>query len=52
MKQNGEPEGKSDDVDLMLNELECTLEGTSINVKQQNDITDIPELADYLKFFK
>ncbi len=38
-----------DDVDLMLNDLEQCLEG--IPTRRQ-DITSVPELTDYLRYFK
>uniref|UniRef100_A0A915J9Z4 PH domain-containing protein n=1 Tax=Romanomermis culicivorax TaxID=13658 RepID=A0A915J9Z4_ROMCU len=50
LKRGGESEKELDDVDVLLNELENTLE-TSAS-KSQTDITAVPELADYLKFFK
>lgn len=40
-----------DDIDAALNELETTLEGTAIN-NHANDITQVPELHDELRFLK
>lgn len=42
---------KMDDVDVLLNELENTLE-TPLNGNFHSDITAVPELSDYLKYFK
>ncbi len=39
-----------DDIDAALNDLQVSLEGNSIS--SPGDITHIPELQDYLKFFK
>jgi len=46
-------EVRMDDVDVLLNDLETTLQ-TPMNGKQHapTDITAIPELSDYLKYFK
>lgn len=42
-----------DDIDSELNELQMTLEGTSISsTLSSNNITHVPELADELKFMK
>lgn len=42
-----------DDIDSELNELQMTLEGTSISSPlSSNNITHVPELADELKFMK
>ena len=43
--QNGD-----DDIDAALNDLQVSLEGSSIS--SPGDITHIPELQDYLRFFK
>ena len=39
-----------DDIDAALNDLQVSLEGSSVST--HGDITHIPELQDYLKFFK
>ncbi|XP_078001095.1 fermitin family homolog 2-like [Glandiceps talaboti] len=43
--------GGGDDIDAALTDLQVTLEGTSI-AGAQGDITNVPELADYLRFMK
>lgn len=43
--------GGDDDIDAALSELQVTLEG-SRNGTKSGDITHIPELTDYLRFFK
>jgi len=40
-----------DDIDAALEDLQVTLEGSNIN-SGHNDITQIPELSDYLRFLK
>lgn len=40
-----------DDIDAALSELQVTLEGSHIN-SSSNDITQVPELYDYLRFLK
>jgi kindlin 2 len=40
-----------DDIDAALDDLQVTLEGSQIN-SGHNDITQIPELSDYLRFLK
>lgn len=40
-----------DDIDAALTDLQTTLEGSSIST-QANDITQVPELYDELRFFK
>jgi kindlin 2 len=40
-----------DDIDAALEDLQVTLEGSHIN-SGHNDITQIPELSDYLRFLK
>ncbi|XP_070576753.1 fermitin family homolog 2-like [Ptychodera flava] len=40
-----------DDIDAALTDLQVSLEGTSISTAQ-GDITNVPELADYLRFLK
>ena len=40
-----------DDIDAALEDLQVTLEGSNIN-SDHNDITQIPELSDYLRFLK
>lgn len=39
-----------DDIDAALTDLQVTLEGSHIN--SSNDITQVPELYDYLRFLK
>lgn len=43
--------GADDDIDAALSELQITLEGPNGHNKS-NDITQIPELTDYLRFLK
>lgn len=43
--------GADDDIDAALSELQVTLEGSHVN-SSPNDITAVPELYDYLRFFK
>ncbi|VDN00176.1 unnamed protein product [Onchocerca ochengi] len=46
-----EPEApEKDDVDLLLDELEQNLDAAAFNRKA--DLTQVPELADYLKYMK
>ena len=40
-----------DDIDAALEDLQVTLEGSNIN-SGHSDITQIPELSDYLRFLK
>jgi kindlin 2 len=40
-----------DDIDAALTDLQTTLEGSSINA-YANDITQVPELCDALRFLK
>lgn len=40
-----------DDIDAALEDLQVTLEGSHIN-SGHNDIMQIPELSDYLRFLK
>lgn len=40
-----------DDIDAALTDLQTTLEGSSLN-NQANDITQVPELYDELRFLK
>ena len=42
---------EDDDVDAALSELQISLEGSS-NANGVNDITQVPQLSDYLRFFK
>ena len=42
--------GAEDEIDAALNDLQVSLEGSTISTT--NDITKIPELQDYLRFFK
>lgn len=44
--------GGDDDIDAALSELQITLEGPNGRGGPSNDITHIPELTDYLRFFK
>ena len=39
-----------DDIDAALTDLQITLEGTSTN--NTSDIMDVPELSDYLRYFR
>ena len=43
-------DGGEDDIDAALNDLQMSLEDSSVSAHA--DITQIPELQDYLKFFK
>lgn len=45
------PSPVEDDIDAALNNLQTTLEGSSISTLS-NDITQVPELKDQLRFFK
>lgn len=45
------PSPVEDDIDAALNNLQTTLEGSSIS-NLSNDITQVPELRDQLRFFK
>lgn len=40
-----------DDIDAALTDLQVTLEGSHIN-SDNSDITQVPELYDYLRFLK
>lgn len=40
-----------DDIDAALSELQITLEG-SAGITNNSDITQVPELSDYLRFLK
>lgn len=52
MYDNGTlPSPIEDDIDAALNNLQTTLEGSSLSTLS-NDITDVPELKDQLRFFK
>lgn len=52
MTDNGSlPSPIEDDIDAALNNLQTTLEGSSISTFS-NDITQVPELRDQLRFFK
>lgn len=42
--------GNDDDIDAALNDLQITCQGPNHN--RSNDITQIPELTDYLRFLK
>lgn len=42
---------EDDDVDAALSELQVSLEGSS-HANGANDITQVPQLSDYLRFFK
>lgn len=50
-EQNGTSTPAEDDIDAALTDLQVTLEGSSIS-NGPSDITQIPELSDYLRFFK
>lgn len=43
---------EDDDVDAALSELQVSLEGGSSRLGGHNDITHVPQLADYIQFFK
>ena len=45
LQQNG-----GDEIDAALNDLQVSLEGSTLS--SAGDITHIPELQDYLRFFK
>ncbi|KAH1006901.1 hypothetical protein HUJ05_007589 [Dendroctonus ponderosae] len=45
------PSPQEDDIDAALNNLQNTLEGSSISARS-NDITSVPELKDQLRFLK
>lgn len=45
------PSQSEDDIDAALTDLQTTLEGSSIS-SQANDITQVPELYDELRFLK
>ncbi|CAH1126483.1 unnamed protein product [Ceutorhynchus assimilis] len=47
----GTPSPLEDDIDAALNNLQSTLEGSSISA-HSNDITSVPELKDQLRFLK
>ncbi|CAD6187003.1 unnamed protein product [Caenorhabditis auriculariae] len=50
-RDSPEPEDATkDDVDLLLDELEQNLDAAATN--RRNDLTQVPELADYLKYMK
>lgn len=40
-----------DDIDAALSELQITLEGPT-GISNSSDITQVPELSDYLRFLK
>lgn len=44
-------QGADDDIDAALSELQITLEGPN-GLNHPNDIMQIPELTDYLRFLK
>ncbi|RWS30653.1 unc-112-related protein-like isoform X1, partial [Leptotrombidium deliense] len=46
------PTNMDDDIDSALTELQVQLEGTSVLNTSAGNITNVPELADYLKFMK
>ncbi|XP_035717351.1 unc-112-related protein-like [Vespa mandarinia] len=48
---NGASSPVEDDIDAALTDLQVTLEGSNIN-NGPSDITQVPELCDYLRFFK
>lgn len=43
---------EDDDVDAALSELQVSLEGGSSRLGGHNDITHVPQLGDYIQFFK
>lgn len=47
---NSHAENGEDEIDAALTDLQVSLEGSSIS--SPGDITHIPELQDYLRFFK
>lgn len=48
---NGASSPAEDDIDAALTDLQVTLEGSSISNGSSN-IMEVPELSDYLRFFK
>ncbi|KAK2588174.1 hypothetical protein KPH14_004217 [Odynerus spinipes] len=50
-ESNGASSPVEDDIDAALTDLQVTLEGSNIN-NGPSDITQVPELCDYLRFFK
>lgn len=50
-ESNGTSSPAEDDIDAALTDLQVTLEGTNIS-DRPSDITQVPELCDYLRFFK
>lgn len=50
-ESNGSPSLIEDDIDAALTDLQVSLEGSSIS-NGTSDITQVPELCDYLRFFK
>ncbi|KAK0090789.1 hypothetical protein PV325_003809 [Microctonus aethiopoides] len=48
---NGSSSSVEDDIDAALTDLQVSLEGNTIN-NGPSDITQVPELCDYLRFFK
>ncbi|CAA9994929.1 unnamed protein product [Nesidiocoris tenuis] len=48
---NSSTNAVDDDIDAALSELQVTLEGSHVNTSS-NDITQVPELQDYLRFLK
>ncbi|XP_014282953.1 unc-112-related protein [Halyomorpha halys] len=51
LDNNSAQSAGDDDIDAALSELQVTLEGSHIN-SLSNDITQVPELYDYLRFLK
>lgn len=47
---NAHNQSQDDEIDAALKDLQESLEGSSVTTK--SDITNIPELCDYVKFFK
>lgn len=50
-ESNGAQSPAEDDIDAALTDLQVSLEGSSIS-NGPSDITQVPELCDYLRFFK
>lgn len=51
MEKVSTPSPVEDDIDAALTNLQTTLEGSSLN-STSNDITEVPELKDQLRFLK
>ena len=48
----GDAQHGDDDIDAALTDLQDTLEGTHLAANSATDITQIPELSDYLRYMK